>query len=92
MPIEAGFMIIWTAAIAEIRLHHTIWIVRAHGKEGQITMFVQEPDSTRSIARKLAREILPEEMDTVAAAGGTVTLDCNGSDCQPGDIDQGAIA
>lgn len=53
-------------------------------------MFVQEPDSTRSIARKLAREILPEEMDVVTAAGGTISLDepCG---C-PGDIDQGAIA
>ncbi|HET8891494.1 MAG TPA: hypothetical protein VFQ41_21520 [Candidatus Angelobacter sp.] len=30
-------------------------------------MFEQETDLTRSIARKLAREILPEEMDAIAA-------------------------
>jgi hypothetical protein len=34
-------------------------------------MFVTTPESTRSIARKLAREILPEEMDVIAA--GTET-------------------
>ena len=33
-------------------------------------MFGKELNSTRSIARKLAREILPEEIDAVAA--GTV--------------------
>lgn len=51
-------------------------------------MFTQEPDSTRSIARKLAREILPEEWEAIAA--GTISLDqpCG---C-PGDIDQGGIA
>ena len=51
-------------------------------------MFEQELDSTRSIAAKLAREILPEEMDAVTA--GTVTLD--GSCGCPGDIDQGGMA
>ncbi|HET8891495.1 MAG TPA: hypothetical protein VFQ41_21525 [Candidatus Angelobacter sp.] len=50
-------------------------------------MSVEKLNSTRSIARKLAREILPEEQDAVAA--GTVTLD--GSCGCPGDIDQGAI-
>jgi hypothetical protein len=51
-------------------------------------MFVEKPDSTRSIARKLAREILPEEMDTVAARGETISL----ADGQPSDIDQGIVA
>lgn len=51
-------------------------------------MFVPEPDSTRSIARKLSREILPEEMDAVAAGAETITLD-GGTDGTPGDIDQG---
>jgi hypothetical protein len=37
-------------------------------------MFVKESDSTRSIARKLAREILPEEMDAIAAG----TTSCSG--------------
>ena len=36
-------------------------------------MFVEEKD-TRSIARKLAREILPEEMDAIAAG----TDSCSG--------------
>lgn len=35
-------------------------------------MFEEKLDSTRSIARKLAREILPEEMSAVAA--GTTKL------------------
>jgi hypothetical protein len=39
-------------------------------------MFEQKSDSTRSIARKLAREILPEEMDAIAA--GTDSC-CSGS-------------
>ena len=34
-------------------------------------MFEEKLDSTRSIARKLAREILPEEMNAIAA--GTIT-------------------
>jgi hypothetical protein len=51
-------------------------------------MSIQEPDSTRSIARKLAREIFPEEWDAVAA--GTVTL--SGADHLPGDVDQGGTA
>jgi hypothetical protein len=34
-------------------------------------MFEEKLDSTRSIARKLAREILPEEMDAIAAGTGT---------------------
>jgi hypothetical protein len=34
-------------------------------------MFEEKLNSTRSIARKLAREILPEEMDAVAAGTGT---------------------
>jgi hypothetical protein len=37
-------------------------------------MFVKEPESTRSIARKLARELLPEEMDSIAAG----TTSCSG--------------
>jgi hypothetical protein len=51
-------------------------------------MSLEKLDSTRSIARKLAREILPEEWDAIAA--GTITLDqpCG---C-PGDIDQGGVA
>jgi hypothetical protein len=36
-------------------------------------MFEQDLDSTRSIARKLAREILPEEMDAIAAGTDTVS-------------------
>jgi hypothetical protein len=71
-----------------IRLHNTIQIVRATRKKGQIGMFVENLDSTRSIARKLAREILPAEWDAVAA--GTITL--SGADHLPGDIDQGGIA
>jgi hypothetical protein len=51
-------------------------------------MFVEKADSTRSIARKLSREILPEEMDAVAAGGETISL----ADGQPSDIDQGGIA
>jgi hypothetical protein len=51
-------------------------------------MFLEKSDSTRSIARKLAREILPEEMDAIAA--GTITV--SGADHLPGDIDQGGIA
>jgi hypothetical protein len=38
-------------------------------------MFEGKLDSTRSIARKLAREILPEEMDAVAA--GTTKISGN---------------
>lgn len=34
-------------------------------------MFIEKTDSTRSIARKLAREILPEEMDAIAAGADT---------------------
>lgn len=51
-------------------------------------MSEQKSDSTRSIARKLAREILPEEMDTVTARGETISL----ADGQPSDIDQGIVA
>lgn len=51
-------------------------------------MFIQDPDSTRSIARKLAREILPEEMDVIAAGAETISL----ADGQPSDIDHGFIA
>lgn len=51
-------------------------------------MFVQKSGSTRSIARKLAREILPEELDAIAA--GTTTV--SGPDHLPGDMDQGGIA
>lgn len=36
-------------------------------------MFIQEPDPTRSIARKLAREILPEELDAIAAGTDSVS-------------------
>jgi hypothetical protein len=36
-------------------------------------MFLKEPNSTRSIARKLAREILPEEMDAIAAGTDSVS-------------------
>jgi hypothetical protein len=36
-------------------------------------MFEEKSDSTRSIARKLAREILPEELDAVAAGADTVS-------------------
>jgi hypothetical protein len=36
-------------------------------------MFVEEPNSIRSIARKLAREILPEEMDVIAAGTDSVS-------------------
>lgn len=37
-------------------------------------MFLKEkPDPTRSIARKLAREILPEEMDIIAAGTDSVS-------------------
>jgi hypothetical protein len=36
-------------------------------------MFKEETDSTRSIARKLAREILPEEMDAIAAGTDSVS-------------------
>jgi hypothetical protein len=35
-------------------------------------MFIQD-DSTRSIARKLAREIFPEEMDAIAAGTDSVS-------------------
>jgi hypothetical protein len=35
-------------------------------------MFIQD-ESTRSIARKLAREILPEEMDAIAAGTDSVS-------------------
>jgi hypothetical protein len=38
-------------------------------------MFEEKLDLTRSIARKLAREILPEEMNAVAAG----TTSCSGS-------------
>ena len=48
----------------------------------------EEKSETRSIARKLAREILPEEMDAVAA--GTTTV--SGPDHLPGDMDQGGIS
>jgi len=50
-------------------------------------MFVQDPNSIRSIARKLAHEILPGEQDAFAE---TISLDmpCG---C-PGDIDSGGIA
>jgi hypothetical protein len=41
-------------------------------------MFEQKSDSTRSIARKLAREILPEEMDEIAA--GSCTNSTGGAD------------
>jgi hypothetical protein len=34
-------------------------------------MFEERLNSTRSIARKLAREILPEEMNAIAAGTGT---------------------
>jgi hypothetical protein len=34
-------------------------------------MLEEKLNSTRSIARKLAREILPEEMDAIAAGTGT---------------------
>jgi len=50
-------------------------------------MLEKELNSTRTIGRKLAREILPEEQEAVAA--GTITLDGN-CGC-PGDIDQGHI-
>lgn len=36
-------------------------------------MFEEKLDSTRSIARKLAREILPEEMDVIAAGTDSVS-------------------
>jgi hypothetical protein len=36
-------------------------------------MFEQELDSTRSIARELAREILPEELDAIAAGTDSVS-------------------
>ena len=55
-------------------------------RKGVKIMFEEKLSSTRSIARKLAREILPEEMSEVAA--GTITL--SGADHLPGDIDQGA--
>jgi hypothetical protein len=57
-------------------------------RKDNIGMFVEESDSTRSIARKLAREILPDELDVIAA--GTTTL--SGPDHLPGDMDQGGIA
>lgn len=53
-------------------------------------MLEQKVESTRSIARKLAREILPEEIEVIAAGAGTITLDGT-CDC-PGDMDQGFIA
>ncbi len=71
--------------------HHAMYVARAPWKGRNIRMFVQN-DSTRSIARKLAREILPQEIEAVAAAGGTVSLDCNGSGCTPGDVDEAVIA
>lgn len=36
-------------------------------------MFEEKPDPTRSIARKLAREILPEELDAIAAGADTIS-------------------
>jgi len=57
-------------------------------RKDKIGMFVENLDSTRSIARKVAREILPEEVDAVAA--GTTTV--SGPDHLPGDMDQGSIA
>ena len=36
-------------------------------------MFVHDPNSIRSIARKLVREILPEEMDAIAAGTDSVS-------------------
>jgi hypothetical protein len=36
-------------------------------------MFPEKLDSTRSIARKLAREILPEEMDAIAAGTDSIS-------------------
>jgi hypothetical protein len=56
--------------MGKIKLHHTMYIVRAPRKERYFGMFEEKKDLTRSIARKLAREIRPEEMSAVAA--GTV--------------------
>lgn len=52
-------------------------------------MFPEKIAPTRSIARKLAREILPEEMDIVAA--GTSTLCAGGffDDCDNGPCGDG---
>lgn len=36
-------------------------------------MVEKELDSKRSIARKLAREILPEELDAIAAGADTIS-------------------
>jgi hypothetical protein len=58
-------------------------------KRGKINMFPEKIAPTRSIARKLAREILPEEMDIVAA--GTSTLCAGGffDDCDNGPCGDG---
>jgi hypothetical protein len=38
-----------------------------------MSMFVKDPNLIRSVARKLAREILPEEMDVIAAGTDSVS-------------------
>jgi hypothetical protein len=44
-------------------------------------MFEERLNSTRSIARKLAREILPEEIDAIAAGTGTESVFSAVDDC-----------
>jgi hypothetical protein len=50
-------------------------------------MFEESVNSTRSIARKLAREIRPEEMDAIAAGTGTNSGDPSAvDDCDHEDV------
>jgi hypothetical protein len=56
-------------------------------QERKRTMFEERLNSTRSVARKLAREILPEEMDVIAAGTGT----CSGCPEEVDDCDHDSL-
>ena len=54
-------------------LRRALQLFRVCARRKDKSMFVEEPNSIRSIARKLVREILPEEMDAIAAGTESVS-------------------